>query len=507
MSSIKAVVFDLYGTLVSIRRRTLHKAVPRLLGVEGLQWVALIRDQLLVRPFADQESFVHFVHERLAPGRADVEGRMLELLRTELASVELHNGVVPLLNFLRRRGYKLGLLSNVSSVHTEPLARFGLDGLFDAKGLSCDAGACKPEPRFYLDLCARLGVPPAETLVVGDSLANDVAAPRALGMKSVRVGTDEASGLGETARLGFLSLGPDSEMAPLLSDGDRVALGGGPPGTLRDLRLLPDGQQGHYNLVARARLEGDDGSTQPVYCKRYLFPEGAHVEEFAHEFLTALGLPCCQVAITAGPEPCLVASEAPGTKMEGPAASSAVAEQVGSQAAVAYLFANADLRPRNGFVSEGPGGTVITMIDLEHCFFNLALDVEGLDDPLQPETFDRLGAAELQKRLKRSVLTPRTMKRARRAFFGTDTLPAPLEQAFREGWMATYRRLQAQGDHARRLLDARVHRRPYLIIGTQAYRRAMAQVDVDEIVRRLGEDAAEIYEASFVRAPSEKSGT
>lgn len=502
MSSIKAVVFDLYGTLVGIRRRTMHKAVPRLLGVEGVKWVNLIRDQLLVRAFDDQVAFARFVHESLAPGRADVEGRLLELLRAELDSVELYAGVGSLLGFLRRRGYKLGLLSNVSSVHTEPLARLGIAGAFDAVGFSCDAGIAKPEPRFYLDLCARLGVAPEETLVVGDSLPNDVAAPRALGMKSLRVGPDAEQHLRETGLFGFVALEPGSQMATLLGDGDRLALGGGPTGTLRDLRLLPDDKQGHYNLVARARLEYDDGTSEPVYCKRYMFPEGAHVEEFAHHFLAALDIPCCRVALASGPEPCLVASEAPGTKMEGATTSRAVAEQVGSQAAVAYLFANADLRPRNGFVSEGAGGTAITMIDLEHCFFNLALDAGGVEDPLRPETFDRMSAGELKERLKRSVLTPRTMKRARRAFFGTDDLAPELERAFRAGWLATYRRLQGQAARALGLLDARVHRPPYLIIGTQAYRRAMAQVDIDEIRRRLGENADDVYEASFVRASS-----
>src|SRR6185295_17909523 len=104
----------------------------------------------------------------------------------------------------------------------------------------------------------------------------------------------------------------------------------------------------------------------------------------------------------------------------------------------------------------------------------------------------RLGAGELKERLKRSVLTPRTMKRARRAFFGTDDLAPELERAFRAGWMATYRRLQGQAERALGLLDARIHRPPYLIIGTQAYRRAMAQVDLDEIRRRLGENADDV---------------
>jgi hypothetical protein len=170
---------------------------------------------------------------------------------------------------------------------------------------------------------------------------------------------------------------------------------------------------------------------------------------------------------------------------------------VGRQAALAYLFANADLRPRNGFVSYAGDEPTMTMTDLEHCFLNLALDVSGIEDPLQPENIDRLAEAELTSRIARRVLTPRTMKRARRAFLGTDALPEALELAFKDGWMAAYREIQAQAERACGLLDARIRREPFLIVGTQAYRRAMARVDLDDIRRRLAEDAEAVYAESF----------
>jgi hypothetical protein len=230
-----------------------------------------------------------------------------------------------------------------------------------------------------------------------------------------------------------------------------------------------------------------------------MFPEGAHVEEFAHHFLGALGMPSCQAAVTAGPEPCLVASEASRAKLEG-TTTAPLALQVGRQAALAYLFANADLRPRNAFVSYAGNDPTIIMIDLEHCFFNLALDVSGLADPLRPEALDRLSDAELSGRVQRRVLTPRTMKRARRAFFRTDDLTNELEEAFKDGWMDAYREVQAQAARAYGLLEERIGREPFLIIGTQAYRRAMARVDLEEIRLRLDQDAETVYRASFGRA-------
>ncbi len=494
---IKAVIFDLYGTLLTLRRRLLYKAVPRLLGVDAASWVGLIREHLLTRRFEGPADFVRFICEKLA-ARDGMEERLLPLVQEELASAEPYAGVFSLLTFLRRRGYALGLLSNASSVHKEPWTRLAMAPLFDAAAFSCDAGVCKPEPRFYLDLCARLGVEPEATLIVGDSLPNDVVAPRALGMRAVRVGVSGGEGLPTAALLGFVSLQPESELLPLLSDGQQVSLGGR-TGILRGLSPSSDPETGRYNLVASGTVEFQAGEVRGVYCKRYLFAESAFVEEFAYRFLDALGIPSCQAALTTGPEPCLVVSQARGTKLQA-TTTPPLARQVGRHAALAYVFANADLRPRNAFVSDDGNDPTITMTDLEHCFFNLALDVTGLSDPLRPEAFDRLSAGELSRRVERRVLTPRTMKRARRAFFGTDHLPTQLEDAFREGWVVAYREIQAQAERACDLLEERMSREPFLVIGTQAYRRAMARVDFEDIRRRLDEDPETVYAASFSRA-------
>jgi HAD superfamily hydrolase (TIGR01549 family) len=491
---IKAVIFDLYDTLVRIRKRRLHKAAPRLLGASASRWVELIREDLLTRPFDDRGAFVRFLCQRLG-ARDGAEQGLLALLDEELASVEACEGAVPLLAFLRRRGYAIGLLSNASSVHKEPFFRLGLARLFDAVSFSCDAGVGKPEASLYLDLCARLRAEPGETLFVGDSLPNDVMAPRALGMRALRVGGTRGEGPGTTFLLGFMSLQPDSELQPLLADGDRVSLGGR-AGTLHGLRPLADSEQGRYNLVAVASVELDSGETETVYCKRYLLPEGAYVEDFAYRFLAALGVPSCHAVLSDGPEPCLVVSSAPGTKLE-EATTAPVAREVGRHAALAYLFANADLRPRNAFVSEAGGNPSITMTDLEHCFLNLALDVSGIADPLRPESLDRLSDSELSARIVRRVLTPRTMKRARRAFLGTDDPPAALRQAFRDGWMSAYRTIQQRAEEACQMLEERIRREPFLVIGMQAHRRAMARVDLEDIRGRLREDAGVVYAASF----------
>lgn len=494
---LKAVIFDLYGTLAFARERLVHKEIPRALGVPGRRWVELIRSDLLVRPFADTESFARFVCERLAPERPDAEPRVRELIERELASVEAAPGARALLAFLKRRGFALGLLSNLASPHKAPLERLGLAEHLSASGFSCDAGRTKPEPAFYLDLLAKLGASPAEALMLGDSESNDVAAPSRLGMRALLVDPKGGAGaLREAADLGFRCLALPDPLAPLLADGDPVTLEGR-SGSLRDVRMLPDHEQGRYNLVAHARVEHKDGTSRDVFCKRFLFSEAVHVEEFAHRIHAAMGVASCPVFVTPGPEPCLVVAKAAGTKMEQGPVTPDLAREIGRQCGMAYLFANADLRPRNAFLAWENGLPRVTMVDLEHCFFNMAMDVSGLGDPLLPQSFDRLSEDELERRVRKRVLTERTTRRARRTFFETDSLESTAAAAFREGWLEIYRRAQREVDRLCGLLEERVARPPYLIIGTQSYRRAMARADVRDIRRRIEQDPERVFVACF----------
>jgi HAD superfamily hydrolase (TIGR01549 family) len=495
--TIDAIIFDLYGTLLRIGTPLVARGLPRALGVSFRPWLELARRELLVSRFASPAELVRRACEALSPARsAEAEARCNELLEQELASVVPVAGARSLLAFLQRRGYALGLLSNLTSAHKEPVSRLGLQEFFAACSYSCDEGRIKPDHRLYLELCQRLSARPERTLVIGDSLANDVETPRALGMRALHVGngTDGRPQLGDLA---WRLLDGDRPEAPLLGE---IAFAG-PRLRVRQLEPVADGEQGRYNLVARAAVErarpaagaptaGD--APGEVFVKRFLFPEAAHVELFAHEVMAAAGVPVCQAALVEGEEPCLAVTRAPGAKFQGPV-DPPLAFEVARQCAAAYVFSNADLRPRNAFVAHASAGPRVTMIDLEHCFFNLALDVAGLADPLQPATFDGLDADEITRRLRRRVLSERTTRRAMRTFVELERLDSDVGDAFRRGWISAYETMRERRGRLCELMLARVYRAPYLIIGTQAYRRAMARLDVEDIQQRLGQDPEQIF--------------
>ena len=173
-----AVLFDLYGTLVDADERRLSRRLPSALGVSRAAWMGLLRGGLLTTAFADEDAFVSTIARTLAPARPDAEAICRGLLRAELDAVHLVPGSVSLLNFLKRRGLKLGLVSNLASPFKEPVGRLGLEALFDAFAFSCDEGHTKPDPEIYRRALARLGVEPSEALFVGDSVPNDVRRPQ-----------------------------------------------------------------------------------------------------------------------------------------------------------------------------------------------------------------------------------------------------------------------------------------------------------------------------------------
>ena len=130
----------------------------------------------------------------------------------------------------------------------------------------------------------------------------------------------------------------------------------------------------------------------------------------------------------------------------------------------------------------------MTMVDLEHCFLNLALEVANLPDPLNPGAIDALGPAALQSLTKKRVLTPRTLPRTRGEFFDVRAVPAEVSRACEDGFLESYREIKSRGDAICDLIGRRLYERPYLVIGTRGYRRAMARIDLDDIRERIAAD-------------------
>ena len=86
-------------------------------------------------------------------------------------------GAIEVLTALKPR-FRIGIISNTVGSGdrelSEVLDRAGMRNLIDSLGTSRDFGSAKPDTAIYIEGARRLGVPLAETCMVGDRLDTDI---------------------------------------------------------------------------------------------------------------------------------------------------------------------------------------------------------------------------------------------------------------------------------------------------------------------------------------------
>ncbi len=101
-------------------------------------------------------------------------------------SFGLYDDVIPCLETLREAGVRMALLTNALGHAVEEIvAHFALDEYMAAAISSVDTGAVKPAPRMFSTLFALLRVSPADAVMVGDSLEDDVEGAVACGCGAI----------------------------------------------------------------------------------------------------------------------------------------------------------------------------------------------------------------------------------------------------------------------------------------------------------------------------------
>ena len=138
-------------------------------------------------------------------------------LHRDPALERLYPGVLAALETLSRH-YRLGVIANLRGDGQEKLSRLGLTGLFSACLFSGEQGVAKPEEELFRRAVEQAGCPPAQVLMVGDRLDQDIYPANRVGMKTVRI----LQGLGRYQPPKGLGYQPTAiirriqELAPLL---------------------------------------------------------------------------------------------------------------------------------------------------------------------------------------------------------------------------------------------------------------------------------------------------
>jgi putative hydrolase of the HAD superfamily len=102
---------------------------------------------------------------------------------------ELFEDAIPVLDELRAARLKIGLVSNGIRDLTQFVAHHKLD--VDAIVDSRSHGRVKPHPTIFQAALELLGAEPAEAVMVGDSVEEDVEGARALGMRAILIDRED----------------------------------------------------------------------------------------------------------------------------------------------------------------------------------------------------------------------------------------------------------------------------------------------------------------------------
>ncbi|MGE3597935.1 MAG: HAD family hydrolase [Dehalococcoidia bacterium] len=101
---------------------------------------------------------------------------------------QLYPDTVATLRWASEAGYRLGLVSNRwygSDRLQGELQTCGLGTIFHSVTVSSDAGWLKPHPEIFYAALGALGADVAETVMVGDSVRDDIAGAKRLGMRAI----------------------------------------------------------------------------------------------------------------------------------------------------------------------------------------------------------------------------------------------------------------------------------------------------------------------------------
>ena len=192
----KAVIFDLFGTLVenfSAREyANLHVRLAETLGVPADAFARIWKatsDERFKGVMKTTAAYLAYVCEKLGAKVTDAKIKRAAQIRLDYAARQMvpRANAMPTLSTLKSRGYKLGLISDCSNEAPAIWPSTLLATLVDVAIFSCVVGVKKPDPHIYHLATEQLGVKPEECLYVGDGDSQELTGAAQVGMNPVLI--------------------------------------------------------------------------------------------------------------------------------------------------------------------------------------------------------------------------------------------------------------------------------------------------------------------------------
>lgn len=189
MSGIKAVFFDVDGTMYPKRKMQLNLVRVFLRHPVYTLVYSRAREKIRTPELAarreeihDKEGFRKLEAELMGKSPEKVDEKVYDSIKRINRNLKPFKHLREAIVYAKEKGLKLYVLSDFPVENK--VKTLGVQDLMDGVYSSEDFGRLKPDPASFLAVASIAGVRPEEVLYVGDSRSKDIAGAAAAGMKS-----------------------------------------------------------------------------------------------------------------------------------------------------------------------------------------------------------------------------------------------------------------------------------------------------------------------------------
>ena len=190
---LRGILFDLDGTLVN-RQTTLDLFANELANtyaedlneIEIDDFINIIREADAKGYRPKPEAFQLFIQNLPWINPPSIEDLTNFWYTTYPKCAQAMHGVYKVLDTLKTRGFKLGIITNgTERTQMGKIERLDFHAYFDTIVISETAGIKKPDPQIFKMALTELTLSPEETYFVGDHPTNDIAGAETVGLTAI----------------------------------------------------------------------------------------------------------------------------------------------------------------------------------------------------------------------------------------------------------------------------------------------------------------------------------
>jgi putative hydrolase of the HAD superfamily len=201
----KAVIFDLFGTLVDDFGSSvgqMHHEMADALAVPYEQFLALwgqTAKMRIIGVFETVEANIRYVCDtiKVSPSAKQLEKAVELRMKYIGQALRPRPDAISTISELKNKGHKIGLLSNCSIEIPILWQETAFADLFDTTVFSSRERLKKPDTRIFNLACERLGAMPASCLYIADGEDHELKAAASVGLHAVLIRTSSQKNRGE----------------------------------------------------------------------------------------------------------------------------------------------------------------------------------------------------------------------------------------------------------------------------------------------------------------------